>query len=211
DDLRRGRPTCHKKFDDATAVLAGDALLTLAFETLADRLPPDHAAACCRELAVGAGWAGMVGGQHDDLDAEGRFEPTGDDPTGNIASPTDPESIHARKTGALIVASLRIGAITGDASQAELARLAEYGRHLGLAFQIVDDLLDATGDAPTMGKAVGKDVDSGKATYPARFGIDESRRLAERAVAAARDSLSELSGPTGPLESVASFVLDRDH
>ncbi|RMF94063.1 MAG: polyprenyl synthetase family protein, partial [Planctomycetota bacterium] len=168
DDLRRGRPTCHKKFGEAMAILAGDALLTLAFETLAKHIRPlETAGVCCAELANAAGARRLVGGQADD-----------------IAGPPDPptlehlEAIHRRKTGAMIEVSLRLGGIVAGADAKQLDALGAYGREFGLAFQITDDLLDALGDETTVGKRVGKDAEQGKLTFPGFLGIDESRRRA---------------------------------
>ncbi len=165
DDLRRGLPTCHKKFGEALAILAGDALQTTAFQVLAEGYPPATAAACCKELARGAGAAGMIGGQVDDLAASGRREPADamDQPAHAGRSPVEVlEFLHARKTGALIRASLRLGALAAYAPNAPPAetmeRLDGYGRRLGLAFQITDDLLDVEGPADRTGKRVGKDA-----------------------------------------------------
>jgi geranylgeranyl diphosphate synthase, type II len=201
DDLRRGRPTCHKAFDEATAILAGDGLLTLAFELLARHVRPAEAAlACVRALAEGAGPAGMVGGQMADLQAEGR-----DDPTLEAL-----ESIHRRKTGALLRASLRMGGLVAGADDAILGALDVYGDAVGLAFQIIDDLLDVQGDESKLGKRVGKDSGLGKWTYPGLLGIEGSRQragqLAEEAVAA----LAPLGGRGDRLRALALDLLERD-
>jgi geranylgeranyl diphosphate synthase type II len=201
DDLRRGRPTCHKRFDEATAILAGDGLLTLAFEVIVRHTrPPEAAAACVRALAEGAGPAGMVGGQMADLEAEGQ-------PGGTVAAL---EAIHRRKTGALLRSSLRMGGLVAGAPAPILAALDSYGRAVGLAFQIIDDLLDVQGDEAKLGKRVQKDGDLGKWTYPALLGLDGSRRkaraLAEEAVAAL-----EPLGPRGEhLRELAWELLERD-
>lgn len=199
DDLRRGRPTNHKVFGDALAILAGDALLTMAFEVLArDVQPPETAAACCAALAEAAGPAALVGGQADDLAEK------------SIADLSALESIHRRKTGAMFLVSLRLGALSADADAEQLAALEAYGRPLGLAFQIMDDLLDATGDEAAVGKRVGKDVDRGKLTFPGLLGVEASRRRAEALVAQACVAL-EPFGPAGEgLDSLARFVLERD-
>jgi geranylgeranyl diphosphate synthase type II len=202
DDLRRGRPTCHKAFDEATAILAGDGLLTLAFELIARHTrPPEAALACVRALAEGAGPAGMVGGQMADLEAEGRDDPT----------PEALEAIHRRKTGALLRASLRMGAHVARAPEPSVAALDTYGHAVGLAFQIVDDLLDVEGDEVKLGKRVQKDSNLGKWTYPALLGVAGSRQkaraLAEEAVAA----LSPLpAASTGHLRALAWRLLERD-
>jgi geranylgeranyl diphosphate synthase type II len=207
DDLRRGLPTCHKKFGEATAILAGDALLTLAFEVLADGYPPATAAACCRELARAAGAAGMVGGQADDLAMETRAA---------AGSLEELEFLHARKTGALFRASLRLGVLAaqgerpGGADSRTLELFDDYGRAFGLAFQVTDDLLDVESSAEQAGKRVGKDAARGKLTYPGFLGIAESRRRAQRLVREAQDALAPL-GPAGErLTALARSVVERD-
>ena len=196
DDLRRGRPTCHRQFDEATAILAGDALLTRAFEVLAAEIqPPERAAACCGELARAVGATGMVGGQADDLAAEFRHI--------GIARL---QSIHRRKTGALFGASLQLGAIVADAAPDQRQRLATYGDNLGHAFQIVDDLLDVAGDEGRVGKRVGKDKGRGKVTYPALLGVDESRRRVEQLIEQATSALDPLGERAKPLRDLAEFV-----
>ncbi len=207
DDLRRGQPTCHKKFGEATAILAGDALLTKAFEVLADGYPPATAAGCCRELAKGSGSAGMVGGQADDLAWEKRTV------AGTLE---DLEFLHRRKTGALFRASLRMGAWSargersGGPDAALLGALDGYGRCFGLAFQITDDLLDVESSAEQAGKNVRKDAARGKLTYPGLLGADESRRRADRLCREARDYLAPL-GPSGKrLADLVQSLADRD-
>jgi geranylgeranyl diphosphate synthase type II len=206
DDLRRGQPTCHKKFGEAMAILAGDALLTMAFQVLAEGYPDRTASSCCRELARAAGAAGMVGGQVDDLAWEQGSEP----------SLEELEHLHLRKTGALIRASLRLGALAAYAQRLHpppehlLKCLDGYGRFLGLAFQIVDDLLDVEGDAEQTGKRVGKDAARGKLTYPGLLGVAESRRRAERFGCEAGECLKPLGGDAGLLLALVPFVLKRD-
>lgn len=206
DDLRRGLPSCHKKFGEAMAILAGDALLTMAFLVLAEGYPDRTASSCCRELAQAAGAAGMVGGQVDDLAWEQGGEP----------SFLELEGLHLRKTGALIQASLRLGALSAYAHHPSppppqlLERLDGYGRCLGLAFQIVDDLLDVEGDAEQTGKRVGKDAARGKLTYPGFLGVAESRRRAERLGREACEQLQPLGDAAAPLRELVSFVLKRD-
>jgi geranylgeranyl diphosphate synthase type II len=217
DDLRRGQPTCHKQFGEAMAILAGDSLLTLAFQVLAEGYPPATAAACCRELSRGAGALGMVGGQVEDLDWEKGQEERGssvDRGSGTIAVL---ENIHARKTGALFRACLRLGAYTaqGEAPGAPQAALLEaldaYGRCFGQAFQITDDLLDVEGTVEHTGKRVQKDASRGKLTYPGFLGNAESRRRAESLCRQAQEHLS-LLGPAGlRLTALTRFVLERDH
>jgi geranylgeranyl diphosphate synthase type II len=206
DDLRRGLPTCHKKFGEALAILAGDALLTMAFQVLAEGSPPRTAAACCKELARAAGAAGMVGGQVDDL----AWEQGGDRNVEGL------EDLHQRKTSALIRASLRLGALAAyahrnDPPPAELLeRLDDYGRCLGLAFQIIDDLLDVEGEAEQTGKRVGKDAARGKLTYPAFLGVAESRRRAERLGREAGEYLKRLGADADLLLALIPWVLERD-
>jgi geranylgeranyl diphosphate synthase type II len=204
DDLRRGQPTCHKQFGEALAILAGDALLTRAFEVLAESYPGPTAAACCRDLARAAGAAGMVGGQVDDL----AWEKAGNRTLEGL------EHLHARKTGALIRASLRLGVLAahpGSAPEADLLqRFDGYGRCLGLAFQITDDLLDVEGLAENAGKRVGKDAARGKLTYPGLLGIAESRARARRLGAEACQHLEPLRPAADHLLRLVALVLDRD-
>jgi geranylgeranyl diphosphate synthase type II len=206
DDMRRGQPTCHKKFGEALAILAGDALLTMAFQVLAEGYPDRTAAACCRELAAAAGAAGMVGGQVDDL----AWERGGDRTVESL------EYLHSRKTGALIRASLRLGALAAYASRStppsqELLECFDgYGRCLGLAFQIVDDLLDVEGDAEQTGKRVGKDAARGKLTYPGFLGAAESRQRAQRLGREARAYLEPLGADAAMLQALVAYVLERD-
>jgi geranylgeranyl diphosphate synthase type II len=209
DDLRRGRPTCHKQFGEALAILAGDALLTQAFEVLAVSYPPAVAASCCRELARGAGAGGMVGGQVDDLawEREGALHQRPLD---------DLESLHARKTGALFRAALRLGVWvargnTPSGPPPELVRLFDdFGRGFGLAFQITDDLLDVEGTADQAGKRVRKDASRGKLTYPGLLGIAESRGRAERLCREAGAALAPLGTAGERLGQLARYVLERD-
>lgn len=202
DDLRRGRPTNHVVFGEALAILAGDALLTLAFEVMArDVAPPEVAAACCADLAEAAGRAGMVGGQVVDLEAEHT-------PCGTVI---ELESIHRRKTGALLRSALTLGARIAQAPAATVDLLANYGRCLGLAFQITDDLLDVRGDAAAVGKSVGKDAAAGKLTYPALLGETASLERATSLVAEACHTLLPLGSRASRLEALAKFVLERDH
>ena len=213
DDLRRGLPTCHKKFGEALAILVGDALQTTAFQVLADGYPPTTAAACCKELARAAGPAGMIGGQVDDMAWEEGARGAGALPSPERTLETL-ERLHARKTGALIRASLRLGALAAYAPESPPAetmeRLDGYGRRLGLAFQITDDLLDVEGSADRTGKRVGKDAARGKLTYPGLLGADESRRRAERLCREARDEVAPFGPAAAQLLALASYVLERD-
>ncbi len=201
DDLRRGRPTCHKAFDEATAVLAGDGLLTLAFEVVAKHVQPAEAAiACVRILAEGAGPEGMVGGQMADLQAEGRTD----------ATLEALEAIHRRKTGALLRASLRMGAVVAGANEATLRALDVYGHAVGLAFQIIDDLLDVEGDETKLGKRVGKDSELGKWTYPGLLGVEGSRQRARQLAEEAVEALALLGEQGERLRALALDLLERD-
>lgn len=201
DDLRRGKPTSHKVYGEANAILAGDALLTLAFEVLATRIhPPAVAAKCCASLAYGAGPQGMVAGQVLDLEAE----------TNHTKSVAQLENIHRRKTGALIVASLEMGGLIAGASDEQLKHLKKYGQLIGLAFQIVDDILDCTGDAEVVGKNVRKDAASGKATYPELLGLEESRRHANNLVHQACDELQIFGSGAQELSDLARYLIERD-
>jgi geranylgeranyl diphosphate synthase type II len=210
DDLRRGRPTCHKAFDEATAILCGDALQALAFETLARDLPPDAAARGCLALARAAGPEALVGGQADDLAAERGWI------AGMPAAPAAEqvawlERIHRRKTGALFLAALELGGLAAGATPAQLAKLAAYGRAFGLAFQIADDILDAEGDETAMGKRVGKDADRGKLTFPTIVGLEESRDRARALAAEAAAAVAGLGAGAAPLEALAHWIVARDH
>lgn len=208
DDLRRGLPTCHKKFSEATAILAGDALLTMAFQLLGSAYPNACGAACCADLAGAAGAAGMVGGQVDDLSWEKA-------PESRPRTLEGLEFLHARKTGALIRSCLRLGARVahadrGNPPEAVLGTLDEYGRCLGLAFQITDDLLDVVGKADHAGKAVGKDAARGKLTYPGLLGVEESRRRAQELGRQAWECLQPLGDGARRLVELVTFVVNRD-
>lgn len=199
DDLRRGRPTCHKAFGEAVAILAGDALLALAFEVPATRIKdPSVARAVMAELANATGWAGMIGGQAVDILSE--------------TQPTQlslVQRIHRYKTARLIECSARMGALCAGADRATVDRVGEFGLQLGLAFQIADDLLDVTGSSTELGKAVAKDADAGKQTYPAAAGIDASREAAEQAVARAVNALDVFGPAADDLRQLARFVIER--
>jgi len=210
DDLRRGRPTCHRAFDEATAILCGDALQALAFQTLAEGLPPAVAGRGCAILARAAGPEMLVGGQSDDLAAERGWLETervavGDDAVAWM------ERVHRRKTGALFRASLALGGLAAGADESSLAALDAYGRAFGLAFQIADDLLDAEGDAEATGKRVGKDAERGKLTYPTVLGPAASRRRAEDLVREAEASLANFPPCADPLRRLATWIIARDH
>lgn len=200
DDLRRGKPTCHKQFGEAMAILAGDALLTLAFETLA-KTPVDAARAVrmVREIASAAGTVkGMVGGQVADLEAEGKAI------DGEML-----EYIHRSKTAALIRASVVSGAICGGAEDGDVDRLRRFGENIGWAFQVVDDILDVEESSATLGKTAGKDQVQKKATYPALFGLEKSREMAGKLAAAARQELEPYQERAARLLQLAELVVGR--
>jgi geranylgeranyl diphosphate synthase, type II len=201
DDMRRGRPTCHKAFGEALAVLAGDALLTMAFEVLARDVRPARVAAdCCLELARAAGPAALVGGQADDLDG-----------TNGTADIGRLEAIHRRKTGAMFQVSIRLGAMIARGSRRQRSALERYGQRVGLAFQITDDLLDVGGDENVLGKRVGKDAERGKLTFPGLLGVEESRRRAGQLIAEALAAVASLGPQAEGLEALARTVLERNH
>lgn len=218
DDLRRGRPTVHVQFDEATAILAGDALLAEAFSHLAHQVTNgEKAAEAIRVLAKAAGATQLVGGQADDLAAEGRLAPeVGAEPAIDqsriLKRRLDHlESIHRRKTGALFAASLDLGAILGGAEQKQREILSDYARDIGLAFQIVDDLLDFTADAESLGKRAGKDADRGKLTYPGLLGVDLAREKASQLVESAQSQVSVFGTAAWRLSLLASYVSERTH
>jgi len=233
DDLRRGRPTCHKVFGEAMAILAGDGLLSLAFQVLADDIrPPNVAAACCAALAEASGPCRLVGGQADDIaqsrdrapSTHGRSDvqqlancqagkpdvqqPAG--PDGAVRDREHLESIHARKTGAMIRVSLRLGGMTAEAAPEQLQALDEYGQRLGLAFQVTDDLLDVRSTEESMGKRVGKDAEKGKITFPGLLGVDESAAYAAQLIAEACAALDPLGSRAEGLVALARYVLERN-
>lgn len=215
DDLRRGRPTCHKAFGEALAILAGDALLTMAFEVLAEGYPGLAGSQCCLALAKGAGASGMVGGQVVDLAWEGKpgirtseFE--------SIPSEEELRSLHMRKTGALIQASLRLGAHAAYATEERnpplelLEILDAYGQHIGLAFQVTDDLLDVEGASESAGKRVGKDAGKGKLTYPGLLGVSSSKALGRKLCTQAKELACQLGPEAEPLVHLADYITGRD-
>jgi geranylgeranyl diphosphate synthase type II len=222
DDLRRGLPTCHKKFGEALAILAGDGLLTLAFQVLAEQYPPRTAAASVRELARGSGWSGMVGGQVEDLawergSADVPFVKNSLVPRSEQPRSLDVlERIHHHKTGALFRACLKLGvlAVQGERDTGPdrdlLDRLDVYARCFGLVFQITDDLIDVEGTAADTGKRTQKDAARGKLTYPGLLGIAESRRHAQELSDQAFGVLSPLGKDADPLAALLNYVLQRD-
>ena len=206
DDLRRGRPTVHRAFDEATAILAGDALLTLAFDVLAGEevhADPKVRIALVRELARAAGLGGMAGGQMLDLAAEGRFAAR------STLSEREIITLQAMKTGALLRFACRAGAILGQANADAAAAMARYGAAIGEAFQIADDLLDVEGDAATLGKAAGKDAEAGKATLVAALGIDGARGKLEHLLETADAALAPFGAKADTLRAAARFIVER--
>ena len=201
DDLRRGRPTCHKQFDEATALLAGDALLTEAFVLLATSYAahPVLAHALVRELADAAGSRRLIGGQMEDLLAEKKAD----------ATASELEFIHLNKTAAMIEAALVLGGLAGQAPDDALATLRLAGRHLGLAFQIIDDILDATADTATLGKTAGKDAKAGKTTYVKFHGLDAARRYANEQSQAAQAALARLPNGAPFLSALVDSMAAR--
>jgi farnesyl diphosphate synthase len=201
DDLRRGRPTCHKAFDEATAILAGDALQTQAFLILArdeSPLAPETRLRIIETLAQATGSHGMAGGQALDMAAEGQ-----------ILNLLELEQIHIHKTGALIRASVIMAALASGATEAQSRTLAHYAGCLGLAFQIQDDILDLQGDTASLGKTQGKDLSQNKATYPALLGLEGARDKAQELIKEALLSLEAFGPGAGHLRSLAAFVLKR--
>ena len=200
DDLRRGKPTCHKKFSEATAILAGDALLTLAFETLANApFDPARRVAIISHVAASAGTVnGMVGGQVADLEAEGR-----------AIQPADLEYIHRSKTAALIRASVVSGAIAGGADDEDVARLKRFGETIGWAFQVVDDILDVEESSAALGKTAGKDAAQQKATYPSLYGLEKSRQFAKELETRAMAEIEHYGARAARLRQLAEMIVHR--
>jgi geranylgeranyl diphosphate synthase type II len=204
DALRRGKPTNHTLYGEAAAILAGDSLLTLAFELLSDTsnsgLDDRSRLEITKIIARASGPLGMVGGQALDIASENT-----DFPFSTL------QTIHRSKTGALITASVHAGAVGAGANKEETEKLIEFGNHIGLAFQIVDDLLNATSTTEQLGKAAGSDESRGKATYPAYFGIEGTRSKAKEAVAGALTSLNDFDDKAAPLRSLAEYIYTRTH
>jgi len=208
DDLRRGRPTCHRAFDEATAILCGDALQPLAFATLAGGLPAAVAGEACRVLAEAAGATALVGGQADDLAAERGWVT---DLAGLSAAEQVAwmERVHRRKTGCLFLAALDLGCLAAGGDPSRRAALAAYGAAFGLAFQIADDLLDAEGSEANLGKRVGKDAERGKLTFPTVIGIAASRQRALDLAAEAAAAIAPFGEPAASLTALASWIVRR--
>lgn len=204
DDYRRGKPTCHRAFDEATAILAGDALLTAAFEIMSNSHLFEGASVeavmeTAHDIARAAGAAGMVGGQQADMEAEGK----------EVDLPTL-EFIHTHKTGALILASVKAGAKLGGGSKDQIAALTKYAEIAGLAFQVADDILDVTGSTDSLGKDAGSDEARKKATYPAIIGLKEARTRAAELLNMAIDALKEFDDKADPLREIAKYIVDRN-
>lgn len=200
DDFRRGKPTNHKVYGEAIAVLAGDSLLTLAFEVLS-QTPGVEAFLvnqALRELAVASGTLGLIGGQVQDLEAEGK----------NLSG-SELESIHLHKTAALIKTSIRLGALLGGADKEALEKCALLGEKMGLAFQIVDDILDIESSTEELGKTAGKDVDQNKSTYPSVYGLEKSKQMAEQLKNEAIEVIDSFGEKAIPLKALALYVIER--
>jgi geranylgeranyl diphosphate synthase type II len=203
DDIRRGNPTCHKAFDEATAILAGDALLTLAFEILSDKALsylPDLQLEIIRILANAAGPFGMIEGQMRDIESETRQ-----------LKENELEHLHNLKTGALISASVNAGAILAKATKDQQQQLNVYAQNIGLAFQVIDDVLNVKGDPKRLGKAVGTDSDLQKNTYPGLIGLDRAEEKARDLVQHAVESVQNFDNRAEPLRAIANYIVRRDH
>ena len=202
DDFRRGRPTCHKVFGDGIAVLAGDALLTIAFEIVSRAKPTRryNMATLLREVAIAAGSQKLIAGQVADLEAEGKN-----------ADRVQLRYIHENKTAAMLTTSVRLGAMSANANPKQLAAITKFGRALGLAFQVIDDILDVTQTSEKLGKSAGKDIAAKKATYPAVIGLDQSRAEAKRLTRKAHTALSIFNRRAHTLHALANYLLERDY
>ncbi|WP_416143374.1 (2E,6E)-farnesyl diphosphate synthase [Pseudoalteromonas spongiae] len=204
DELRRGRPTCHIAYDEATAILVGDALQCLAFETITESqfngTTVNNQLKIVNTLANASGLLGMCGGQALDIAA-----------TDSVITLTQLEQVHKLKTGALLKSAIKMGALAGNANELEIAALARYAEAIGLAFQVQDDILDVEGDTHTLGKPQGSDIEANKATYPALLGIEGAKDKARNLVNQAINALSEIDADTGRLKAIAEYIIARDH
>jgi geranylgeranyl diphosphate synthase type II len=202
DDFRRGRATCHKVFGDGIAVLAGDALLTIAFEVVSRARPTQRydMATLLREIAVAAGSQKLIAGQVADLEAEGKRTTRG-----------ELRYIHENKTSAMLATSVRLGAMSANADPKQLSAITGFGRALGLAFQVIDDILDVTQTTEKLGKSAGKDIAARKATYPAVIGLEKSRVEAKRLTRKAHHALSVFSAKGETLHALANYLLEREY
>ncbi len=203
DDLRRGKPTNHKVFGDAMATLAGDALLNYAFEIMLsssiDKEDSNKYLKAINEIAKHAGIYGMIGGQVVDIESENK-----------VIEKKKLDFIHVNKTAAMIVGCMRAGAIIGGASEDELQRITKYGKNIGLSFQIVDDILDITGDEKTLGKPIGSDMENHKSTYPSLLGLEKSREIAKGLINDGKTSIEGLSSEVQFLNQLADYIVSRD-
>ena len=204
DDLRRGQPTSHVKYGEGIAVLAGDALLTIAFEILAKVKPTKRydIGSFVTELATCAGSKHLIGGQVLDLEGEG---------SDVLLNPAQLKYIHQSKTAALLTSSIRLGAMTANATPARIEALTIYGQSLGLAFQVIDDILDVTQTSEKLGKSAGKDEATNKSTYPALFGLEKSRKEAARLTKKAHEALKPFGKKGDRLHEIVDYLLDRDY
>ncbi len=202
DDFRRGRATCHKVFGDGIAVLAGDALLTIAFEIMSRAKPASRysLSILLREVAVAAGSQRLIAGQVTDLEAEGKK-----------TTREQLRYIHENKTAAILTATVRLGAMSANATENQMKAITRFGRALGLAFQIIDDILDVTQTSEKLGKSAGKDIAAEKATYPAVIGLEESRAEARRFTRQAHNALSAFGNKTEALHALANYLLEREY
>jgi geranylgeranyl diphosphate synthase type II len=202
DDFRRGKPTSHKVYGEGIAILAGDALLTIAFEMVAGAKPSARysSAALVKELAYASGSQALVAGQVADLEGEGKK-----------LKLYDLQYIHENKTAALITSSIRLGAMSANATPKQLAGLTDFGLSLGLAFQVIDDILDCTQTTEKLGKSAGKDIAAQKATYPALLGLDKAKKEADRLTARARAALKPFGKAAAPLAAIADYLLKREN
>ena len=204
DDLRRGKPTNHKVFGDAMAVLAGDALLNYAFEVMLsnsiNKENPQKYLRAINEIAKSSGIHGMIGGQVVDVESENK-----------TISKDKLDFIHLNKTAAIIIGCMRAGAIIGNANAEELEKITRYGRNIGLSFQIVDDILDIIGDESKLGKHVGSDIENHKSTYPSILGLDESKLVAKQLIDEAKENIKDLKEDSRFLDGLADYIIDREY
>lgn len=204
DDLRRGKPTNHKIYGDAMAILAGDALLNYAFEVMLsssmNKENPGKYLKAINEIAKSAGIYGMIGGQVVDVQSENK-----------VISKEKLDFIHLNKTAAIIIGCMRAGAIIGDANEEQLEKVTNYARNIGLSFQIVDDILDIIGDETKLGKHVGSDIENHKSTYPSLLGIEKSKKIARDLIIEAKSNINDLSNENEFLDGLATYIIDREY
>ncbi|QJA09183.1 polyprenyl synthetase family protein [Romboutsia sp. CE17] len=204
DDLRRGKPTNHKVFGEAMAVLAGDALLNYAFEVMLsnsiNKENPQKYLKAINEIAKSVGIYGMIGGQVVDVESEDKS-----------ISKEKLDFIHLNKTAAIIIGCMRAGAIIGNADEEQLEKITKYGKNIGLSFQIVDDILDIIGDEAKLGKHVGSDIENNKSTYPSLLGLEKSKEIAKQLIYEAKDSIKDLSQDHSFLDGLANYIIDREY